>query len=212
MTSKQKRNRSIFLAMRERFANWLLKDVHIKEGKFGEKSVSLGDFITFSGTSSPLTAAGQMGMNQTSGRPLAFIDSAERELLYQTETNVQSRLFLQWNINGGIVVTSDADLAPPDGVRPVAVAGTIVDVRMWRGEAGAGGTTRLDVLLNGTSIYAADANKPQVTQAAGDNQINVANTISTTAVSAGDNLRMEVETDETGSPENVSLVVIIEPS
>ena len=84
--------------------------------------------------------------------------------------------------------------APPSLVR---TARTLLAVSIIRRRAGLAGITRVDILKNGVSVFALDANKPQVTAAAGDNAFNTTTTIATAAFAANDRVDYELEVVET---------------
>lgn len=75
---------------RERMANWLLRDVRLKEGlKVGQNTISLspagvGDVVRWSATKTAV-ALGDIGMDVTTGRPSAFIGGVNAPLATQAE-------------------------------------------------------------------------------------------------------------------------------
>lgn len=83
---------------------------------------------------------------------------------------------------------------------------TLSAVHMFRRTAGTAGTTRLDVLHNGTSVFLVDGDKPQVDATDGDNFGMVTTTFDPGQVSfsVGEFIDVELETVETfkaGPPE-----------
>lgn len=86
-------------------------------------------------------------------------------------------------------------------------ARTISSVSLIRRVAGDSGTTRVDVLKNGVSIFANDAVKPQVTSASGDESISTKNTFTSSSFSINDILDIELETAETGGAQDLRVIV-----
>lgn len=74
---------------------------------------------------------------------------------------------------------------------------TLTEVTMVRRTAGSSGTTRADVLLNGSSIFAVDGNKPQVDATDGDSATNVVNLFTTASFTTGDVVDVVLDTVET---------------
>ena len=76
---------------RQRLANWLLNDVVLRKGlKFGSNTIDLspsgvGDVIRWSGTQAAL-AAGDLGMDVSTGRPSAVIDDVVKALAHTDES------------------------------------------------------------------------------------------------------------------------------
>lgn len=80
---------SLSLRLREAFAEWLLRDVRIRSAVFGENSVKINpsgatDMIRWSGTVSP-GAAGDMGMDVTSGRSRLFVGGGAKSAAVTTD-------------------------------------------------------------------------------------------------------------------------------
>lgn len=75
----------MFTNLKQKFVNWLLKDVHIQEAMFGKNSVKLTDLIKFTTTASP-TTAGELGMDTATGRPQAYIGGVVKNLAHTDET------------------------------------------------------------------------------------------------------------------------------
>lgn len=74
------------LRVREKIANWLLEDVRLERVRFGQHSVTITDRITM--TSIVPTGAGQIGMDTTTGRVLAFVGGASKSLMHTTDTAI----------------------------------------------------------------------------------------------------------------------------
>lgn len=85
---------------------------------------------------------------------------------------------------------------------------TISTVVLRRQIAGTAGSTTIDVLKNGVSIFNLNpGNRPTVTAAGGDNQ-RVTATPDTTSIASTDKLEMEIVTVETGSPQDAVVELI----
>lgn len=110
-----------------------------------------------------------------------------------------------WVLNGKVIATEGLD-----GVRIPASAGTITAVWIWRETAGTGGSTTVDVNKNGTTIFTTQSNRPVVTAAGGDNQKDQSGTINVTSFSAGDLLSIDIDTVETGNPQDIIVMVEVE--
>lgn len=79
--------------LRQRIAEWLLKDIHINEAKFGKNSITVDpggvDVIRWSGTQAAI-AAGDIGMNVVSGRPQAFVGGINQSAAMLGDIGIQS--------------------------------------------------------------------------------------------------------------------------
>lgn len=85
---------------------------------------------------------------------------------------------------------------------------TIAYVVLRREIAGETGTTLIDVLKNGVSIWNVNpGNRPSVTAAGGDDQ-RVTATPDVTTISSTDRLEVEIVTVETGSPQDLVVELI----
>ncbi len=95
---------------------------------------------------------------------------------------------------------------------PVLVNKTLASATIMRRVAGTAGTTRVDILKNGVSIFALDANKPQVTAASGDYARNSSTTFNDTSFSGGDYIDIQIDSTETylaGPPEGPEGIAVI---
>jgi len=93
-------------------------------------------------------------------------------------------------------------------VTEITQAGTISQVVLRRRVAGAAGTTEVDVLKNGVTIYTTPANRPKVLFSAGNNARVVATLPDTLALAAGDRLEMAIISAETGGRRDVALFIV----
>lgn len=84
---------------------------------------------------------------------------------------------------------------------------TISSVRLVRRAAGTSGTTRVNILLNGVSIFASDGVKPQVLFSDGDNATSLKAAFATSAVTAGQRLEAQIETVEGGNPADIRVTI-----
>jgi len=80
--------RSITASLREKFARWLLKDVHLPEVKFGKNSISVDpggvDVIRWT-ASQPTIQLGDIGMSTVTGRASGFIGGVDTPYATQTD-------------------------------------------------------------------------------------------------------------------------------
>jgi hypothetical protein len=84
------------------------------------------------------------------------------------------------------------------------VAFTASSVVLRREKAGISGTTLIDILLNGTSLWATNpGNRPSISAAAGDGTRVVSGALDTTAIPVGGRLEMVIVTAETGNPQDL---------
>jgi len=100
-----------------------------------------------------------------------------------------------------------------DTPRLVRYSYLLLEVTLMRRTAGTLGTTRVDILVNSTSIFATDLDKPQVNALDGDYATDVKTTFTISGVSPGDIVEPVLETVETfkagppSGPEGLSLEV-----
>lgn len=160
-----------------------------------------GDIIVNDGTNDIRLPVG------VDGQPLQA-DSTEPSGVKWGEHSNQ-RLQFNFDVNGALSAGSLIDAG-----RGMSTAMTIVAVTLFRGANGSGGTTTVDLNINGVTAYSTQANRPVVTSASGDNQVILATLPDVLAVIAGDYLSMDVDTIETGggvtAPQDLSLVVELE--
>lgn len=118
---------------------------------------------------------------------------------------------LSFRMMGTLIVTTEFDVSLP------AIAGTIKRVSMCRASNGTGGSTVIDVNVNGASIFDV-ATKPTVTAAAGDNVVNSVTSFDAgeDAISTDDIISVDIDSKEAGGgptgPQDLSVNVYIEPS
>lgn len=84
---------------------------------------------------------------------------------------------------------------------------TIQSVSILRRNAGISGTTMVDVLKNGVSIFANDTVKPQVDFDDGDYAINTVSSFVNDSISTNDYIDIILETAEAGSAEDLIVLV-----
>jgi hypothetical protein len=85
---------------------------------------------------------------------------------------------------------------------------TIDDVTLFRETAGTGGSTTIDINVDGTSIYSVTpANRPSITAASGDNQISQGGAPDTTTIANNSYVTLDIDAIETGARENLRVVV-----
>ena len=89
---------------------------------------------------------------------------------------------------------------------PITSARTISSVKIVRRTAGSSGTTTVDILKNGVSVFGANP-KPSVTFTDGDNAIDTVSVFSDSAFAIDDLLDVELETVESGSVEDLCVII-----
>ena len=104
--------------------------------------------------------------------------------------------------NGALVVATDLDPTQAVG------SSTISAVRLLRQTAGSSGSTIIDVHKNGTTIFTTQANRPSVTSAAGNNATD-SKAPDDTSLSDGDILTLDIDQVEGGSPDTVTVQIIV---
>lgn len=98
-----------------------------------------------------------------------------------------------------------------DGAFIVPFAGTIVRVTLFRRTAGNSGSTTIDILKNGTTVYTTSGNRPSVTSASGNNQVSAGAALpDVTAVAQDDRLELSLVAVEGGNPQDVTVLVTIQ--
>lgn len=101
-----------------------------------------------------------------------------------------------------------------DGPMLVISNRTIANVWLLRRRGGDAGTTRIAVTINGTNLFAAPANEPQVTAAMGDYAVSSSNTFvpGVATLVAGDAVEVYLTESETDVPPSTpeGLCVVIE--
>lgn len=85
---------------------------------------------------------------------------------------------------------------------------TITGVLLTRDVAGVSDFTRVDILVNGVSIFALDADKPIVTPGGGAYAFSLKVPTAGAALVAGDRVEAEIEAVEGGNPENIRVTVL----
>lgn len=141
---------------------------------------------------------------------LFFTDSSGTDFNISATTGTdgyQAAIFRLAGVFGGVSVPGFFD--PPF---PILTNRTIAEVGLVRRTAGTSGTTRVDVLVNGTtSIFSSDGVKPQVDSTDGDNAQDTRISFTAAAsLSDGDFIDVELETVEGGSPEGLAVLVRFE--
>jgi len=86
---------------------------------------------------------------------------------------------------------------------------TINSVRLLRRSAGTSGTTRVDILLDGYSIFSTDGDKPQVNYSDGANATSNKTSFLTSSITSGQIVDSEIETVEDGNPEDIRIIITL---
>ena len=103
----------------------------------------------------------------------------------------------------GVIVTTTT----LDGTWIPGRAGIITRVTLHRQTAGSAGSTIVDIHKNGTTIFTTQANRPTVTAAGGSDQIDAHIDMDVTAFAADDRITLDVDAAETGSAEDISVII-----
>jgi hypothetical protein len=154
--------RRFFLRCKSALVNWLFEDVKVASLRFGHHSVSIGDRITFNDDQSP-TAAGQLGMSASSGRPRAYIGGQARELpgmheVMLADGSVASGADQDW---GGFRLTNlgqaTADADAPTWLQVQDHVTARIDALEWSDGVDAATTTAIagSATLSGATLTAA---------------------------------------------------------
>ena len=113
----------------------------------------------------------------------------------------------RFQINGKPNVSNDCD-----GAWIAPRAGTFTRITLYRRTAGTAGSTIVDVNKNGTTLYTTQANRPTVTQAGGNDQIDATTDYDVTTFAQDDRIEMDIDAVETGNLMDVSVIVEVEYS
>lgn len=97
-----------------------------------------------------------------------------------------------------------------DGAWIAPRAGTVTRVTLFRRTAGSSGSTIVDVNKNGTTIYTTQSNRPTVTQAGGDNQIDATTDFDVSAFAQNDRFQVDIDTVESGNPQDISVIIEVQ--
>ena len=91
---------------------------------------------------------------------------------------------------------------------PIRTNRTIAEVTLMRRTAGSSGTTTVDILVNGNSVFDTTP-KPSITFSDGDNAVDIVTAVDTgeNSLMVGDFLDAELETVESGSAEGLIVLV-----
>lgn len=105
---------------------------------------------------------------------------------------------------------SVASIVGLDGAWVADRAGTIKTITLHQGTAGGAGSTIIDVNINGVTIFTNQANRPTVTAAQGNDAIDQVNNMDITAFVAGDQIKVDVDTAQTGPAKDVSVTIAVQ--
>lgn len=87
---------------------------------------------------------------------------------------------------------------------------TITRITLYRREKGSSGSTIADVNKNGVTVFTTQANRPTVTVAGGDNQIDPHTDMDVTALVQNDRIEVDIDQNEVGSPRDISVIVEVQ--
>ena len=94
-----------------------------------------------------------------------------------------------------------------DGAWIAPRACTITRVTLYRRTAGSGGSTTVDVNLQGVTIFTTQANRPSVLNTDGANALAVRTNMDVTAVAQNERIEVDVDTAETGAARDLTVVI-----
>jgi hypothetical protein len=97
-----------------------------------------------------------------------------------------------------------------DGAWIAPRAGTITRITLYRRTAGSAGSTIVDVNIGGTTVYTTQANRPTVTAAGGNDQIDATTDMDVTSFSQDDRFEMDIDAVETGNPQDLSVIIEVQ--
>lgn len=116
---------------------------------------------------------------------------------------VSAMQYVRFEANGFYIVDTAVD-----GVFKSAEAKTLTSILLYRGTAGSSGSTQVDVLVNGTSVFTSPSNRPSVLASSGNNaQATVSPDVP--AISVNDVITMNITTTEDGDPQNVTVELVL---
>jgi hypothetical protein len=105
-------------------------------------------------------------------------------------------------VNGKPAVDTEVD-----GAWIAPGAGTFERITLYRRTAGSSGSTIVDVHKNGTTLYTTQANRPTVTQAGGNDQIDATTDFNVTSFAQNDRIEVDVDAVEAGNPQDISVII-----
>lgn len=107
----------------------------------------------------------------------------------------------KWMANGPYQVGSEVD-----GAYISSSAFTINGIYLWRGIAGATGSTVLDIHKNGTTLYTTQVNRPTIQYNDADRKVQ-STLPDVTSVTIGDTITLDIDNIETGNPKDLMIVM-----
>lgn len=135
----------------------------------------------------------------TDGYALVWSASNNQWQPGQVATTGSGLQYVTFIANGYFIVDTSVD-----GVFKAAEAKTLSSITLYRGTAGSSGSTQVDILINGASVFTSSANRPSVLASSGNNaQATVTPDIS--AISVNDIITMNITAAEDGEPQNVTV-------
>ena len=135
------------------------------------------------------------------GSGISLTPTADEITIAATGGGVNSDTII-FRLNGKPTPSNDVDGA---WIAPRAC--TITRVTLFRRTAGGSGSTTIDIDIEGVTIFTTQANRPTVTQAAGDDQIDAVTNMDVTAIAQDERLEMNIDVVESGNPQDVSVIV-----
>jgi hypothetical protein len=124
---------------------------------------------------------------------------------WQLISTLTTRMVSEWRANGPYRIGTEVD-----GQLRIPTGFTITSVRLYRKTAGTGGSTIVDLNINGSTMFTTQGNRPTITAASGNNQASSGTLPDNITVNSGDVLSMDIDAVETGTP--IDCVLIIEGS
>lgn len=132
----------------------------------------------------------------------AVVDDGGNDRVNVTVTPAVRIITFRFRSQGKVIVGTKID-----GTWVAPRAFTITRITLHRETAGSGGTTIVDVNKQGVSLFTTQANRPQITQASGSDQIDAHTDMDITAVAQNNKITIDVDQAETGNPEDISVTI-----
>lgn len=184
-----------------------------------------GDAITIGQTGGAGTGSTLGLVSFTTAERDANLSPTNGMMIYNsTLAQIQAYQAGSWGSVGGVsqdqvadstrfVVNGKPTIATTvDGAWIAPRAGTFTRITLYRRTAGGGGSTTVDVNKNGTTVYTTQANRPTVTAAGGNDQIDATTDFDVTTFAQDDRIEVDVDVVEAGNPQDISVVIEVQYS
>ncbi len=146
---------------------------------------------------------GTTWVNTANGKMFVCVDSTASAAVWVRSG--PARDTIRFQLNGKPTVSSGVD-----GAWIAPAAGVFRKVTLYRRTAGGAGSMIVDVNKEGTTIYTTQGNRPTVTQAGGDNQIDATTDFDVTTFGEGERTEWDIDQVESGNPQDATLDIEVE--